>query len=406
MEKTENKAKKGKKNHFDTVFHQVEKYLNDFYELRYNLIKCEIESSPKGKNEYSQVNENSLYVELRKKGVRISKDDLKSILKSEFTPRYNPIQTYFNNLLPYNPDNEPDYINKLGSYVKTDEHEDFISHYKKWLVRSVRCGLDDTYFNKQAFILVHNKQNSGKSTFCRFHCPEALQDYIAEEISTDKDGLILLTKNFLINLDELSTLHKSEINSLKAFFTKLWVNVRLPYDSKNSNIARKANFIGSTNKGQFLQDETGSVRWLCFEIQSIDWNYSKEIKIDNVWRQALYLLRSETFKYDLTVGEIEDNETRNMKFQQLTNEMELVTKYFEKPKSKTDGDIEFMQANDVMVYLQQNSGIKVSREYVGRALLKYGFERVQKYNGKFQVWGYNVVKTNLLNFINLSNILT
>ncbi len=384
--------------HFETVFHQVENYLTENYDLRYNLIKCEIECSVKQANEFVSVNENSLYVEMRKEGVKISKDDLKSILKSEYTERYNPIKSYFDNLNPYDPINEPDYISQFSNYVKADEQDEFNSHHKKWLVRAVRCALDDSYFNKQGFVLVHNEQNSGKTTYCRFHSPDSLSDYIAEEISTDKDGLILLAKNFLINMDELSTLHKSEINSLKSYFSKDRINIRLPYDSKNSIITRKCSFIGSTNKGEFLQDETGSVRWLCFEIHSIDWNYSKEVNIDNVWRQALYLLHSGTFKYDLTVEEIAKNETRNMKFQQQTNEMELVTQYFKLPETKEDEGCEFMQVKDMVTYLQQLAGIKVSREYLGRAMKRLKFERVQKYNGQFQVWGYNIIKTANSNF--------
>lgn len=387
-----NGSKKTNENPFETIFHQVETHLRTNYDLRFNTIKCEIECSPKQANEFVSVNENSLYVELRKLNVKISKDDLKSILKSDFTERYNPIKSYFDSLLSYNPEKEPDYINQFSSYVKAEDQDEFNKHHKKWLVRTVRCALDDTYYNKQAFVLVHDKQDSGKSTYCRFHCPESLNDYQAEEISTDKDGLILLAKNLLINMDELSTLNKSEINSLKSYFSKDKINVRLPYDSKNSNITRKCSFLGSTNKGEFLQDETGSVRWLCFEITAIDWNYREKVIIDNVWRQSLYLLNSGTFKYDLTVDEISTNDTRNMKFQQMTNEMELVIEYFKKPGKEEGEVVEFMMVKDMVAYLQTHSGIKVNREYLGRALTKLKFNRVRRSIEQNQVWGYEFIK--------------
>lgn len=390
------------KNSFETIFHQVEAYLNIKYDLRFNVMKCEIECSLKGESDFKPVNENSIYVDLRKIPVKISLNDLKSILKSDFTDKFNPIAEYFKNLKTYEPNVEPDYIQLLANHIGAEDQIEFNLHYKKWLVRAVRCALDDTYYNKQAFVLVHDKQDSGKSTFCRFHCPPPLSDYIAEEISTDKDGLILLAKNFLINLDELSTLHKSEINSLKSYFSKDRINVRLPYDSKNSIITRKCSFIGSTNRGQFLQDETGSVRWLCFKINSINWKYSSEINIDNVWRQALYLLYSGTFKYDMTIEEIANNEERNREFKRITTEMELLSKYFAKPDTETDLKAEFMQPTDMKKYIESNSGMKVSFEYLGRALTDMKFERIKKISKEkgFQVYGYMVVKTDLTEFYN------
>ncbi|MGV3464146.1 MAG: VapE domain-containing protein [Heyndrickxia sp.] len=65
-----------------------------------------------------------------------------------------------------------------------------------------------------------------------------------------------------MNLDELSSLAKHEINSLKPLFSKDVINERLPYERKNSIIHRTASFIGSTNMAEFLTGETGSVHWL------------------------------------------------------------------------------------------------------------------------------------------------
>jgi len=98
---------------------------------------------------------------------------------------------------------------------------------------------------------LHFYEKGGKYLYKshNFLCPPALANYIAENISDDKDSRISLVKNFLVNLDELSSLAKHEINSLKAVFSKNFINERLPYDRKNSIIPRISNFIGSTNPG-------------------------------------------------------------------------------------------------------------------------------------------------------------
>ena len=147
------------------------------------------------------------------------------------------------------------------------------------LVRSIACALLEYVFNKQVFVLVGAGQNTGKSTFCRWLCPPFLSDYITEYINTDKDGLIVLATNFLINMDELATLSKTEINSLKSLISKDKINVRLPFARRTSVHPRRANFIGSTNNDEFLTDETGSVRWLCFEIEGT-LNFDYKIIID------------------------------------------------------------------------------------------------------------------------------
>ncbi|MFY7829930.1 MAG: VapE domain-containing protein [Flectobacillus sp.] len=375
-----------------TKFHKVKKEL-ERYDLRLDSIKLEIEYSEKGKNDFRPLNDSNLYVELREKNIKISKADLKEILKSDFVRKVNPIDNYFRNLPPYE-DDEPDYIEQLSSYVYADCQSEFNKHFKKHLVRSVKCALDDNYFNKQALILVQPGQNTGKTSFCRFLCPPTLKDYFAEDITTDKDGLILLAKNFLINLDELSTLHKSEINALKSYFSKSWINVRIPFDSKNSNISRKCSFIGSTNLGQFLADETGSVRWLCFQINSINWSYSNDVNIDNVWRQAYYLYNTK-YKCDLTPEEIQENEKRNASYQIVSIEEDLVVKFLEVPNESNQHRQEFLQSSDITSYLQQSSGFtKINSIQVGKVLSKY-FKREKKMKHKIQVYGYWVVKSSI-----------
>lgn len=92
-----------------------------------------------------------------------------------------------------------------------------------------------------------------------------------------------LSENFIINLDELAIFDKKEINYLKSLLSKDRVKIRRPFATRATSDARRASFFGSTNNNVFLTDETGSVRWLCFEIDSIDFAYIKNVDIDQVW---------------------------------------------------------------------------------------------------------------------------
>ncbi|GEM_PF-241384 len=379
-----------------TIFHIAEEYIDAHYEIRYNTIKLEIQSrkitaysSNCNGNDHvwKKINENSLFVEMQKKAINISVDKLVAILKSDFTPEYNPISNYFRALPSWNPQ-QPDWIAKLSTFVQAKEPAQFLRHFKKWLVRTVKCALIPEYFNKQAFILVSPTQNDGKSTFCRFLCPPDLGDYIAEDITNDKDARILLCRNFLINLDELAVLSKQEINSLKAFFSKTQINERLPYDRTNSIIPRIASFIGSTNQDEFLADETGSVRWLCFAINRIDWRYKKEIDINSVWAQALFLMNDPTFESELTKDDIIENELRNKDFQILSIERELISKAFRIPLNRTSEGV-FLTATEIMQHIIATEIVPargLSKIAIGRAMKQEGYEREKQ----FGVYGYCV----------------
>ena len=364
-----------------TVFHLAENYLSRYYHIRTNVISLETEITGKVKTNWEPCNENNLFIELRKKGISISMANLLAILKSNYSVDYNPLLEYFKELTSW--DGTTDYIAQYANYVQLapeESREQFNYHFKKWLVRAVKCATIDGYFNKQAFVLTDDGkgQNMGKSSWCRFLCPPSLSKYIAEDIgNNDKDSRLLICKNLLINMDELAVLSRKEINQLKAMFSKDQINDRLPYDRKNSIIQRVASFIGSTNKSTFLQDETGSVRWLCFVVEGIDWKYSNEFNIDDLWSQAYALSQDSSFEETMTNEDIAQNEIRNNKFQDLSQEAELLQKMFRIPENNKTA--EFMQATEVIYHINQIfPGFRLNRMMMGRALVGAGFERTKQ----------------------------
>ncbi|KVV13406.1 VapE domain-containing protein [Flavobacterium sp. TAB 87] len=377
--------KQKKNNGFvSNIFDITEKYLSERYEFRYNEIALEVECKPKNSKQFKPVNENSLYIELQKKGIRISITNLLAILRSEFVENFNPIKNYFMNLPQW--DKHP-HIQNLANYVTTSDNKQFEYHFLKWCVRCVKCVFEDDYFNKQALIFSHKGQSSGKSTLCRFMCPPELANYIAEDISNDKDARILLAKNFLVNLDELAVLSKKDINQLKSYFSKTIINERLPYDRKNSILPRVCSFIGSTNMATFLNDETGSVRWLCFELtKPINFAYKKEIDINKVWEQA-YALSKTDFDCELSFKDVQDNEKRNSKYTTLSAEHEIISKYFKIPIEEMD--VQFMTSSDVLHYLSIKYQ-RLNHVNIGKAMTGLGFERIK--DRERQVYGY-MVKT-------------
>ena len=373
------------------MFIQVERFLNSHYDLRFNEVSNRIEEKKKDQEKWKDLNENNIFRFLMHNNISLSMAKLTALLRSDFIIVHNPFKEYFEQLTPYDKLKEPDYITNLCGYVYAKDQERFSLQLKKHLVRCVACAIDDSYYNKQAFIIVHEKQNSGKSTFCRWFCPPALEKYLGENVNlTNKDGEIALSEKFIINLDELAALSKYEINQLKSVMSRDKISVRRPFDRSTSDSPRRCSFWGSTNRNEFLFDETGSVRWLCFEIEMINWDYKKDIDINRLWAQASELYSS-GFKYELTQEEIGQNEIANNIFFMSTPEEDLLMKtYFPGTHENHDS---FMTTTDIVKILQEgcNNAIRISSVVLGRILQKKGFiKSTQRKGNSIPVKGYFV----------------
>ena len=386
-----NKPSRGSENRKILPIVEVQQTLNDWYDLRFNEISGVVEGRKKNEDVFKVLNENNIYIQLLSQGYRVSFSNLCALLNSEFVQPYNPFQEYFNSLPPWTSE-DPDHIEEMANHIVAMDQPQFNNHFKKMLVRTIACAIEDRTFNKHAFILVGGEQHTGKSTFCRYLCPESLKNnYNTESIPGDKDGLISLCENFIINLDELSLLSKFELNHLKSLFSKDSVRVRHPFARKSQTDPRRASFVGSTNEDTFLTDPTGSVRWLCFEIVEVKWAY-KSIPIDKAWSQAYALYKSD-FKYQLTSDELKENNTRNQQFQQISMEYDYIQKYVSQGNELENGL--FQTPTEIRAYIVSKSDFKAdirSTEKIGKILKQLKYKRVSKRveGSEYPVYGYIV----------------
>lgn len=382
MPATNKKAATKQRSIHTNKFTQTEDYLADRYEFRLNIVSLCIEyrripEDEEKAEEFKPVNENAIFRELHKANVTVSMAVLVALLRSDFAVIFDPIDEYFLNLPEW--DKKTDYIGELAAYVHAIEKKEWQHHFKKHLVRTYVCATNPKYFNKQALILVQPEQNSGKSTFLRFLCPPELTDYLAEDMTSDKDSRILLVKNFIINLDELAKWSKKDIDTIKSYFSKTQINERLPYDRKNSVLIRRASFFGSTNRQDFLTDETGSVRWLCFQVGKIDWSYTGKVDINKVWSQAKWLALN-GFEFEMSPQEIQDNEIRNKKYFAVTIEIEYIVKFFEFDLQKEKHN--FRTATEVMgtIYRLVDHRLSLNFIAIGKALTFLGCPKGKEYD--------------------------
>jgi len=348
-------------------FIHVEKYLKERFDFRYNESCNELQAKRKGEKLFTTANPDDIFYNMKRENVTMNRQDFDALLRSSFVPRFDEFENYFSTLPEW--DGVTDHIEKLASHVKCNDQERFNWQFKKALVRTVKQAIGRNYYNKHCFVIAGEKQHTGKSYFINFLCPPILKNYITDTFSgnkANKDELLSLCENYIINLEELSILGKTEINQLKAFFTYQAVKQRKAYDKVAKSYPRRASFWASTNNKEFLEDATGNIRWVCFEIDSIDQEYSKTIDIDKVYAQAYLLLKS-GFNCEITKDEIQENETANKEFRKYSMEEELILKYFQPDNDKRKAN--FYSATDIYQELikRTENGTRINQNNVGKA---------------------------------------
>ena len=368
---------------------KLENFLNNRYKFRYNEVL--------GKLEYKRVNgkiwkyitdfkENSILREIQKAKVRCSINSLRNLLHSDFCEMYDPFKDYFENLPEYTGDK--DYIEELALTITTTKPDLWKECFKKWFVAMVACVLDEKQIN-QTVIVFSGKQGLGKTTWIEKLMPRELKQYIFSGTvnPNNKDTLIHLAECMLINLDELENLNRTEIGSLKELITKTHIRMRKAYGHNNENMPRRASFAGSVNTAQFLNDTTGSRRFLCFELENIE--YQHEVDINLCYAQALKLFK-EGFRHWFNQEEIKDINANNEQYQLMSPEEELLLTWFEPATRETANA--FLNASQIAVRLATVANINVTDGTVnklGKALKKHGFTRIVR--NKSYVYVVNVL---------------
>lgn len=387
------------KRHKPNKMAQIEAFLFDRYDIRYNTVSGQYQAREKGtKNPYELMEEDSLKYELFDSGHTGFKEYF-SVLMAAKVPRFDPIIEYFENLPKYDPDRDPDYIDFLANFVLTDDDAYFKQIFRKILIWVAAQAIEKVPFNKYCLTLI-GEQNDGKTSFLNFLVPYKLKDYYKSGFNFEnKDGQISLIQNFIINLDELASFDKKEINSkFKAVLSESSVKFRPPYATKEIPHPRRASFVASTNQYEFLTDETGNVRWFVFPVKRILHDnggkngYNRLVNIDNVWSQVYHLLQTD-FNFNFTPAELEKQRERNIGFLAGFDELHYVKTYVSPVLNKDDPDAEFLNSTQIADRLRSlAANLKINTNSTGKALRALGFKqetrRVQ--NHPFPVKGYLV----------------
>ena len=263
----------------------------------------------------------------------------------------------------------------------------------RWLVGAVAKVYGRGAIRPQNPMLVlSGAQNMGKSTLAAWLC--ALPDmFIESSINPDSnDHLRYLVTKWIWEVSELgATTRRSDREALKAFLTRQEATFRKPYDHHPTIKSSLASFIGTVNpmNSGFLDDPTGSRRFLVVDLASINHDYAKTVDRDQLWAQVMAAHQADPQGWRLSPEEQAKRDTINAE-----NEVErpyegIIARIFDIDPLRTDW---WMPTNEI-VDAVRTFGAAVFDEtrhhgVLGSTLRGFGLERKQRQAGGERVWGY------------------
>lgn len=366
---------------------QYQEILNDLKDIKADFRINDLDESLEiklGKLDWQRINDTleAIYkTDLRELGYGSRKKPSMTAVKEAaqklaHEQRYNPIIEYFNSLDgKYKPiDKGPYLIPTLATYFDNPDGL-FDRWIFKWMVGSVAKVHQG---ERNPMLVLVGGQRTGKSWFAQWITPPVIKErFIKSSINPDsKDAAMRLADVFIWEVEELgATTRRSDIEALKAFITKPFIFERAPYGRYPIHKRASANFIGTVNYdgAGFLNDPTGSTRFLSCELESINWDYSK-MDVDELWAEAYWFYTNVPDCWKLSTEEEETQANVNEKFETFSALADVIETYFELSGNQDD----FMTTQQIKDHCALHYRITNEQGFyneLGRVLKKLGLEK-------------------------------
>lgn len=178
------------------------------------------------------------------------------LLKIADTNRYHPVRDYLSTL---EWDGEARIETWLKDYAGARGPDAYLRAVsRKVLVAMIRRVMEPGCKFDHVLIL-EGLQGTGKSTLLARLADKWFTD---QPINLgDKDAILTMQSKWLLELGELSSLNRSEVEAMKAFISQRTDRIRAPYGRRVEDYPRQMIFVGSTNLDEYLKDETGNRRF-------------------------------------------------------------------------------------------------------------------------------------------------
>lgn len=156
---------------------------------------------------------------------------------------------------------------------------------RKWLCGAVARILEPGVKFDHVLVL-EGVENIGKSSALRVLGGAWFTDTV-DLMMREKDIVEKMIGNWIIELPELKGLNQRDAESIKAFLSCQTDRQRLAYRRDAVDFPRQSVFAGTSNKGNYLLEDTGNRRFWPVECTKIDLQWLKDNK-DQLFAEAIH----------------------------------------------------------------------------------------------------------------------
>lgn len=179
--------------------------------------------------------------------------------------------------------------NAFRNYIGAEMPEPYLSTVSRKFFMAMIARIYEPGCKYDHVVVFEGDQGVGKSTFGSILVGEKwFMDGLPE--LSDKDAALNLQGNWLVEMGELSSLKRSDLEAAKAFISRQTDKVRPPYGVRRVDYPRSNVFYGTTNARDYLTDTTGNRRYWCVWVSGCDFQALK--------RDRLQLLAEAKFLFD------------------------------------------------------------------------------------------------------------
>ena len=388
----------------------IEEFLSSRIQLRYNTIARIVEVSQLPSIEggdgggslyvpFQDKDLNSLWREMSKTcGMRVIKDDMCSVIRSDFAQQYNPFEEYIRALPAW--DGVTDYIGRLASSVTVaSDADEWREVFRKWFVGFI-AGLFMPDEVNHGILVFIGEQGKYKSTWFYYLLPEELRRYFLIKLMDGyitKDDLFNIAQSALVCLEEIDNMKQKELNQLKALTTMRTISARPAYGRFNEHLPHIASFCATGNNPFFLTDDSTNRRFLTFEVIGIEPPQEYNFQYEGLYAQA-YALWKQGFRYWFNEEDNRATSRRNRDFEAPSRERELIAKYYRAPMEGEQ--CKFLTASDILERIGAlMHGLNVVK--VGMAMTALGHKRLRLGDKR----GYRLVELTMTDIENRQKML-
>lgn len=157
---------------------------------------------------------------------------------------------------------------------------------RKWIVGGAARGSDPGVFIKSMLVLAGG-QSAGKTSMLRI-LGGGYYDSPHSSNLDSKDAMMSCNYSWLLEMEEMSFMAKSTMETVKKFITTDIDKMRLPYGVGMGTFPRACFYAGTTNRADILNDSTGNDRFWCIQLNDssvCDFDYVRSI-VRKLWGLA------------------------------------------------------------------------------------------------------------------------